>query len=697
LLKTPSQSLSPLLASAFAAAVLTCPALGQNADAEVGWNSTAALDLIQRGIERRSSEVVDTALQTYTAQGRGFVYFILDAPELDRQSLVRTDQVAVEVYWRSPNEVRQRIVGLREQRELPVTRLHYYLDRLTVVQDNYGQAIVIADGDNVSDVPHPVGFGAEGFYDFRLGDSLTLRLPGVPDPVRVREVQVRPRDPALPAIVGSVFLEATTGALVRMTFTFTPSAYVDPRLDFVHVTLENGLWRGRFWLPHEQRLEIRREMPELDLPFGTVIRTRMRIGDYEFNQPVPESLFASRLPISMVSREERESFAFDRPIDAEWRLEGFGRRLEVEQIRREARSVVRDRAISGLPRNRFSIPTASDLFRYNRAEGLVLGAGWSARPMPTLDTRVHAGWSFGPDRPLGRIELSSGDRVRAGLRGYLSRRADVGGFAPASGVLNTLDALLFAGDYSDPYYVSGGSARLDIPLGEGWSARAGTRAERQESARLTSSFSFLGEPEDFRPVRAVDDGTHLSLGLTVRRDDRTSAGGSWSEARMTAGRLSTRSQSFAFLRSELAGSFAMNRSERRAALELEGYAGWSFGDLPRQELWLIGGRGSLPGYDHRVFGGDRIALANARVSADLTHPWLRGSIFGGAGAASRGPGAERSADIWGVSGSGGIKPSIGIGLGVFYDLVQFDLARGLGSEGRTQLIIEFHRAFWDLL
>src|SRR5690606_13515300 len=135
----------------------------------------------------------------------------------------------------------------------------------------------------------------ESWYDYQLVDSLTLRIPGIEGPVRVHEIRVRPRDDTQPAIVGSVFLEAATGALVRMEFTFTPAAYIDPRLDFIHVTLENGLWNGRYWLPREQRLEVRREMPELDLPFGTLIRTRMRVGDYRFNEPVPEGLFASRL------------------------------------------------------------------------------------------------------------------------------------------------------------------------------------------------------------------------------------------------------------------------------------------------------------------------------------------------------------------------------------------------------------------
>ena len=229
-------------------------------DGAPAWNDAGVSELVSRAIQRRSTESVDTALQNYSAQGRGFVYFLLDAPELDRQSLVRTDQVALEVYWRAPDQIRQRIVGLRERRDLPVTRLYYYLDRMTVVQDNYGSAIVIADGDNVKDVPHPIAGGATDVYDYRLADSMTLRLPGLDGPVRVNEVQVRPKDASQPAFVGSVFLEQATGALVRMAFTFTPSAYVDPRLDYINVNLENGLWNGRYWLPYEQRLEIRRDI-----------------------------------------------------------------------------------------------------------------------------------------------------------------------------------------------------------------------------------------------------------------------------------------------------------------------------------------------------------------------------------------------------------------------------------------------------
>jgi hypothetical protein len=686
------------------------------------WNDSRTVDLVQRGIERRSTEVVDTALQTYRADARGYVYFLLDAPELDRQTLVRTDQVAVEVYWRAPNQVRQRIVGLREQRELPITRLYYYLDRLTVVQDNYGQAIVIADGDNVNDVPHPVGFGAERFYDYRLTDSLTLRLPSVPEPVRVHEVQVRPKDPDQPAVVGSIFLEVATGALVRMSFTFTPSAYLDPRLDFINVTLENGLWQGRFWLPFEQRLEIRREMPELDLPFGTLIRTRMRIGDYRFNEELPEILFAGSNPITIAPRAQRESFAFEREIDAEWRLEGIGQPMEVAELRREAQMLLRERAVSGLPRARLAVPSLSDVFRYGRADGVTLGFGWGARTLPGVATRLHAGWAFGADQPTGRIDVTAGDRARYSGSAYVNRVGDVGGLPFGSRAFNTLGSLLFARDWTDPYYGTGASMTVRHTLPGPWSARITGRAERQRSAFLTSDFALFGDREDFRPVRPIDPGDHVSVELGVRRDLPAVAGGWWGEGRLTLGGLdtprgpapaepgsptdppsgsidpaATSGTVLRFARLDLEAGRSWTASQRRARVDLTTRFGGATGDLPRQELTLLGGHGTLPGYRHRAFAGDRYALATALASADVARPWLRGRLLGGLGWSGSGDAASPAAQLWGAPATGTVRPSVGAGFGLFYDLLHLDIARGLGSGGRTQIIVEFQQAFWRFL
>lgn len=687
-----------LIVAGILASFLTGPVRAPAQDAsEAAWDDARVLELVRRAIQRRGAEVVDSALQDYSAEARGYVYFVLDAPELERETLVRTDQVAVEIYWRAPNEMRQRIVGLRERRELPVRRLYYYLDRMTVVQDNYGQSIVIADGDNVNDVRHPIAAEAEEFYHYRLVDSLTLRLPGVPEPVRVQEVQVRPRDPAAPAVVGSVFLEATTGALVRMNFTFTPAAYVDPRLDHINVTLENGLWGGRYWLPYEQRLEIRREIPELDLPFGTVIRTRMRVGEYRFNEGVPEWLFASSLPITMARPEERRAFPFEQPIDAEWRLEGFGQPMQVEEIRREARAIVRDQLMSGLPQTRLGFGSASDLFRYNRAEGATIGFGWGLRPHEEANVRVHGGWSFGASHPIAQADVRLHGAAEGTFTGYLNRTNDVGIARPTAGLTNTLAALFFGEDWLDPYHASGISGSATLLRQGSWSLGLAARAERQRSADLTTTFSVFGDRDSFRPVRPIDEGDHFSGGLTLRRT-ASSVAADWSaELRAGGGRLVGVDRSFDFARLEGSANAAWSWSDRRASLDVELQAGTLFGDIPRQELYLLGGRAQLPGYSHRAFGGDRYLATRLLGAADIVHPWLRARAFTGVGWTGTSESGRTAVEQWGAETSGGLRPVVGVGVGVFYDLVRFDLARGFGEGARTQLIIEAQRPFWDFL
>ena len=672
------------------------------------WNAPAVVDLIRLGIERRSTQVHDTSLITYSARGNGYVYFLLDASDVGRQSLVRTDQVAVDIHWRAPDQIRQRIVGLREEYELPVRNLHYYLDRLTVVHDNFGDAIVIADGDNVHDVPHPVGPHAEDVYDFRLGDALILQLAGLTKPVRVQEVLVRPKDPANSAVIGSVFLETETGAVVRMTLTFTPSSYVDPRLDYINVTLENGLWEGRYWLPHEQSLEIRREMPELELPFGTLIRTRMRVGDYRFNEPVPEALFISRARITLAPEEERRNFPFDREVDADWEYEGIGQPVPIDEIQRTARAIARDQVLTGLPGGRLWVGAASDLLRYNRAEGFALGIGVSTRPSSDLSLRLLGGWAFGARHPLGRVELVGARPGLPRVGAYVNRLGEVSGFEHTSGLANSLGGLLLRQDWSDPYYASGGDVGYEREIDDGWSLRARVRAERQRSARLTTTYSLFNEAGAIRPVRSIDSGSHFSATMGLARGAPEAFDGWWGEATLTAGGLNGDDESFGFGRSEITAGTLWTGLRYRARVQLTGRAGLAFGDLPRQELYLLGGRGTLPGYDHKSLPADRFALVSFLGSGDLVFPWIRGRVFGGVGWTDLGgPGKRAATDFFRSPGSpttsptfpgtGRVLPSVGIGVGFFFDLLQVDLARGLGRNGRWQVIVDFPTAFWDYL
>ncbi len=274
-----------------AAPLLALPLAAQEPAArEAGWDDARVMELVRRAQARRAETVADTALASYQADARGYVYFYLDRRDTGDRTLVKTDQVALDVYWKAPAFSKQRIVGLRDEKKLP-TNINYHLDHLSVVQDNFGERIRLGDGDEVRDVLHPAARGSETFYRFRVADSLSIRLPGAAEPVRVYEVRVRPRDMDQPAFLGSVFVDQRRGDLVRMDFTFTPSSYVDRYLDYINISLDNGLWKERFWLPNQQQVEIRRQLPELDFPAGGVIRATMRVSNYRFNQPIGDEFF----------------------------------------------------------------------------------------------------------------------------------------------------------------------------------------------------------------------------------------------------------------------------------------------------------------------------------------------------------------------------------------------------------------------
>jgi hypothetical protein len=695
-----------IFAALVAAASLAPGAARAQAPAE-GWNGQRALELIGRARDRRSLALADTGMMDYQADARGFIYFYLDRPGSAERSLVKTDQVALDVLWKAPNMAKQRIIGLRDAKNLP-TNIRYHEDHLTVVQDNFGDLIRYGDGDEVRDVLHPAARAGQATYDYRLSDSLSIRVPGSPEPVRVYEVQVRPKDPSRPALIGSVFVERRMGDIVRMSFTFTSAAYVDRQLDYINASLENALYKGRFWLPHRQQVELRRQLPELGFPVGGMIRGTMRISNYRFNQGLPAEAFLGPKLVT-VPQAQRRAFPFEQAIDAELREEGIGPTAELGEVRRQAAELIRGRMLSGLPVTRLNLPSASSVLRYNRAEGVVAGFGTRIHPREPLTLEARAGWAFGPGHPTleGAATLTHPGR-RMGARAYLYEPRDVGVGPVVSGALNTLSSLVVGRDYSDLFYAGGLEGWGERGVGGGWLGTMRVRAEDNSSARLESTYSF-GGADDFRPVRPIDEGLMLGGSLFFSRAAQSGVARGWSATVGADGGVLrgdepdeldptfTREGTRTFARPRVDLGYVRRWSPARAELEVGTSAGIALGELPRQSLFLIGGRGTVPGFPFRAFGGDRFALARVLGSADVAGPWLRGRAFATAGWTDVGGAGRAPLRDWGAAPTGDPRVSVGAGVGLFYDIVRFDVARGLGPDGRWELIFEANPSFWDFL
>lgn len=622
-------------------------------------------------------------LRAYTADARGYVYYFLDRQAGEERNLVKTDQLAVRVYWKAPGLTRQHVLGRRDGRRMP-TNIRYHLDHLAIIQENFGDVIRIGDGDEVSSVLHPLAPGAAARYEFLLADSITVAFADGLDPVRVYEVRVRPRDPDRPGFVGTLFLDRETAAVVRMNFTFTPASYVDRQLDYIRVSLENALWDRRYWLPYRQSLEIRRKLPFLDLPVGSVIRSRWEIGGYSFEDDLPDLFFLG--PPIVRNPDPMLAFPFERGLYAQVDQEGLAPTAELIDIEAEATRLVRGRYLSGLNRLRLALPSLSETVRYNRAEGWVTQGGFNLRATNRLHLATLLGYAHAGGRPLGRVSavFEHPDRERpstVGLDLFLREPRDIGPVPGSSRVMNTLSSLLRQTDWTDPYFATGAGARAGRSFGP-VSARAEVRYERHHGAGVVAG----GEPGGWRPVRTIDEGDLTAVGLSASlgSPDRL-----FGEAGATWGNFDGAPYREASLRLAAGRRWLEHGVELRSTLDA---AAVSEG-APPQSLYLLGGRETLPGYDYRSLAGDAFWLLRVEGSRQILGPWLR---IRGIGAAGRTRLA--SAEVpqsWDARPPRITRFSAGLGLALGWDLVQVDVARGLNG-GSWEVVLDLNRRFRDL-
>ena len=598
------------------AALVLAPGAARRGAAQT-WNSDSALALVRRGVERRRSVASDTALRDYKAQAHGFLFFLgqlgegLTAPP----RLVKADQLELEVYWKAPDLSKQRIVGWRDRAELP-TDIVYHRDHLGIVQNNFGAAIRLGDGDEVRDVPHPLAPGGPALYDYALGDTTTITLPQ--RVVRVVALLVRPKRDDQPGIVGTLYLDAETADLVRLAFSFTARAYLDRELEDVSIVLDNALWDGRFWLPYRQEFEIRRRSTWLDLPARGIIRGRWDIDGYVFNLGLARTWFGGD-EISSVPKAERDSFPWREPLATAMRGAAQPvRQDDLAAVRAEIERVAGRQALSGLKSRLLGARRVSDLVHWNRVEGLALGAGFVWRGgNQARELRVLGGYGFAGRRATGRVTAVARAGKRRGTfeaEGYRVVR-DVGDQPVISPLLNSLGGQELGDDYGDYYLATG--ARVGYRHGVGsraeWSATGGRETIAFLPVRAASASGTLrpnpalgGAGLDFVEIALRRRG----LGLAVRRDLHA-------QLAIEGGRLDGGARY-----ARAAGEGQLLFPVGGTGVLLRAHGGIASANLPLHRAFVLGGRGTLLGDDFRAWGGRRMALAHVEWRVPVPFPSL---------------------------------------------------------------------------
>ena len=353
------------------------------------WNDARTVSLVQQATERRARALADSGLLDYQAKAHGYLTFLAQIGEGFREPprVVKADELSLEVYWRAPNLSKQRIIGKRDTLLLP-TDINYHRDHLGIVQNNFPNIIRLGDGDEVVDVPHPLSQEGLVDYDFSVGDSLRIQIPG--RTITVDIMRVRPRDDTKPRIIGAIFVERETAQVVRMAFSFTRSSLRDKALEDISVVLESSLVEGRFWLPSRQEIEIRRTGSWLEYPVRGIIRGRWEICCYSVNTGIAMGFFDGPEIVLGATRDRLGRGFTGRILDS---LPSDVRAVtdeDVRKVKEEARALVRQQALTRERGATIGARGLSDIVRVDRVEGLALGGALGEHIGHGITTRVAA-------------------------------------------------------------------------------------------------------------------------------------------------------------------------------------------------------------------------------------------------------------------------------------------------------------------
>ena len=668
--------------------------LGQAAE----WNDARALDLAQRATIRRSAQLADTTLRDYSARARGYVTFLAQAGEglTEPPKVVKADQLALEIFWRSPDQSKQRILGRRDTLLLP-TDINYHRDHLGIIQNNFAEIIRLGDGDEVMDVPHPLSPRGMGEYDYRIADSLVIRLAD--RTIEVFQLSIRPKNDRLPRVVGAVFVERATAQVVRMAFSFTRVALRDTSLEDVAVILENGLIEDRYWLPRRQEIEIRRTGTWLDFPFRGIIRGRWEIREYDVNTGLPPSLFTGP-EIVQAPPDRQAAFAFEGALlDS---LPSDVRTVtgnDVRAVQDAARELVRAQALQRARGTSLQARGLSDFVRVTRVEGLALGSGVAQRLGGGLRVAGTARYAFADQRVRGSATIAWERASGAGLSLRAERQlGEIGTVAEGSMVRNSFAAQEFGSDWTSPFQRRQVVLRADLPplLDRRWRVAVETAIERHSRVNVNASPS-RGSYED---TPAVTSDGFARASLLVRRPTALAVGGtevstaaSFHAIRM---RSSQRELGRATVDLDVQRPFGRNRLVLRTIAS--GVVG---AEVPLQyETWL-GGPVTLPGMDFHAVRGRAGLSQRVEWQSPVPAPTIPLGRYG------RVPGQLLLAPFallaitdgrtsTAIATPRGVYPAVGLGAIGLFNLLRVDVARGL-RDGRWMFSIDVTRDFWRVL
>ncbi len=699
--------------------------------------------LLERARAARMTQ--DSALESYDATTYERMSVSAKLGALGRSRLLFRTERATHVQWDRKNGAVVDVTG--ERSALPLVQgagkadvdmgvgrlpIPYHPGRETLW---FGSGLAQANIDPTSLI-HPIAVGAEAYYTYSSGDSLALQLPGGKR-LLIRELRVQPRAPKWNVVVGSLWFDTSSGQLVRGIFRMSEPMDVfqvakdndgeDPGKDIPAlmrplitpitasvdvITVDYGLFDGRFWLPRLQVAEGSARAGVARFPFE--LRQRFDYNDVNAAVSVPPMQLAvadtgRSVEARRARRAERDSACKDPSQQRVVRRSRYDNTVDVlvripcdtallahsstlpKSIFDTPDSLFNDRDMDALVASALALnrqasysprpPTfhyGLDYTRYNRIEGLStaveadedLGAGYSARALARLGTDLEPDGELGISRTNGR-ETYTLDTYRR-----LNSANDWGGDPFTLGA--SLSSLLFGHDEGVYYRSWGAELTRSAPgsIVDSWRFFG----EQDFGATVHSHFSLSGKLGGGYFPNNIDVTRGTIVGLTLRK--RGEIGDDPQGLRVFSDvQLEGAAGSFDYTRAMANVTISHPIThDLDGALTLSG--GTSGGTVPTQRLWYLGGFNTVRGQDVGVEVGDEYWLTRAELG--LGSVFFKPVVFGDLGWA----GDRRD---WGshmVPASGA-----GVGASLMDGLIRLDIAKGIRPTGGVRAIMYLDARF----
>jgi hypothetical protein len=581
------------------------------------------------------------------------------------------------------------------------------------------------------EVIHPLATGAEAYYTYATGDSVSFQLPGGKT-IQLRELLVRPRAPKWNVALGSLWFDTGSARLVRAVYRLAepmdiwaiadedaddpgdkPPGWVKGMLSplkaqITAITVEYGLHEGQFWMPRTQSLEGDAQAGFMHVPFKMEQTFKYASVNGKMPMAIPQ-LTVADTAMDSVSRATRRARRNDECKNGGDRVRTLRRTAngqpmivktpcdtaalarspelpksiydEGEELfgKNERDALVSEALTLGAQPGWIPQPVVFTyglgLTRYNKIEGLstgiaasqILGQGYTAHASARIGI---ADWQ--PNAALG-LARSDG-RHTLGVNAY-RRLASANEFSDPFSFGSSLSALLFGRDEGFYYRTLG--AEL---TGTGDDSATGSWrlfAEHQSDAFKKTDFSLAGKIRSTEFSDNIDAVNGNYFGVSAERHGSRGLDphglrlfGQTSAEAVTGTRD--------FLRGMFDATVSHGLTSRfDGALTLAG--GTSAGQVPIQRAWFLGGSQTIRGEPAGAAVGD--AFWMSRVELGSSFVGARPVVFYDVGWAG---------DRHDFSNPGRPISGAGVGASFMDGLVRFDVARGIYPEKkiRANLYVE---------